>query len=263
MMKRNKKISILGSGWLGFPLAQLLISNGDLVKVSSTSKNRLSELSPLNAQKFIVNIDLEFEDIQNFLNAEILIINIPSKNIEGFKNLLNEVEKSEVEKIIFVSSTSVYEDTNKTIYESNELESQLHPLIQIENLFRNSVKVSTTILRFGGLIGYNRHPGKFFAGGRTISNPDSAVNLIHRDDCIEIINQVIKQEVWNEIFNCCADTHPTKREFYNQASKSIGLPEPKFNNSSTTSFKIISNSKVKDKLNYKFIHPDLMKIYSK
>ncbi len=261
-MKRNKKISILGAGWLGFPLAQSMVSNGEKVKVSTTSKNSLSEFSLLNAEVFIINIDSELEDIQSFLEAEILIINIPSKSLEGFKNLLNEVEKSEVQKIIFVSSTSVYEETNKTIYESDASEFKPHPLIQIENLFKNSNKISTTILRFGGLIGYNRHPGSFFSEGTVISNPDSIVNLIHRDDCIAIINQIIKKEVWNETFNCCADTHPSKRELYTLASKSIGLPEPKFKNTDTTSFKIISNSKIKNRLNYKFVYPDLMKTYS-
>jgi hypothetical protein len=112
------------------------------------------------------------------------------------------------------------------------------------------------------LIGYGRHPGRFFRKGRLIQNPDSHVNLIHRDDCIEIISRIIKKEVWGEVFNCCADTHPTKREFYTQAAKSIGLTAPDFEYSGTNSFKIISNEKVKRILNYEFLHPDLTKIYS-
>ena len=86
------------------------------------------------------------------------------------------------------------------------------------------------------------------------------MNLIHRDDCIGIISQIVEQEVWGEVFNCCADTHPTKREFYTQAAKSIGYPLPKFEDSGSVSFKIISNQKVKHHLNYKFLHDDLMNI---
>jgi hypothetical protein len=66
--------------------------------------------------------------------------------------------------------------------------------------------------------------------------------------------------VWGEVFNCCADTHPTKREFYTQAAESIGAPVPQFADSGDRSFKIISNEKVKRFLNYEFLHPDLMKI---
>ena len=167
---------------------------------------------------------------------------------------------SEVEKLLFVSSTSVYENINKTISESDGAESILNPLLTIENLFRNSGKIKTTIVRLGGLIGYSRNPGKFFIKGRIIHNPDSNVNLIHRDDCIEIISQIVEQEVWGEVFNCCAGTHPTKREFYTQAAKSIGFPVPKFENSNSVSFKIISNKKVKQHLNYKFLYDDLMNI---
>jgi len=199
-------------------------------------------------------------NIQTFLQANILIINIPSKDIDAFSNLITEIEKSEIRKVLFVSSTSVYENTNKTISESDGEESALSPLLTIESLFTNSGKIKTTIVRFGGLIGYSRNPGEFFRTGRIVQNPDSNVNLIHRDDCIQIISQIIEQEVWGEVFNCCADTHPTKREFYTQAAKSIGLSAPEFANSGTKSFKIVSNQKVKQVLNYEFLHPDLMEI---
>jgi len=233
---------------------------GNCVKASTTSESRLSELTSIKVEPFIIDIERLSSNIQTFLQANVLIINITSKNIDGFSNLIKEVEKHEIEKVLFISSTSVYENKNKTISESDGEESTLSPLLIIENLFRNSGKFKTTIVRFGGLIGYSRHPGKFFSKGRLVHNPDSNVNLIHRDDCIEIISQIIEQEVWGEVFNCCADTHPTKREFYTQASKSIGVPPPEFVNSGTKSYKLISNQKVKQILNYEFLHPDLMKI---
>ena len=232
----------------------------NLVKASTTSESRFQELLSIKVEPFIIDIGRLSSTIQAFLQSKILIINIPSKNIDGFIGLLKEIENSEVEKVLFVSSTSVYENKNKTISESDGAELTQSPLLIIENLFRNSNKVKTTIVRFGGLIGYSRNPGKFFSIGRIIRNPDSNINLIHRDDCIGIISQIIEQEAWGEVFNSCADTHPTKREFYTQAAKSIGFPVPKFEDSGSVSFKIISNQKVKRYLNYRFMHPDLMKI---
>lgn len=233
---------------------------GNLVKASTTSESRFQELSSIKVEPFIIDIGQLSSNIQAFLQSKILIINIPSKNIDGFIGLLKEIEKSEVEKVLFVSSTSVYENKNKTISESDGEEPTQSPLLKIENLFRNSNKFSTTIIRFGGLIGYSRNPGKFFSTGRIIRNPDSNVNFIHRDDCIGIITQIVKKDVWGEVFNCCADTYPTKREFYTHAAKSIGFPVPKFEDSDSVSFKIISNQKVKRELDYAFLHPDLMKI---
>jgi nucleoside-diphosphate-sugar epimerase len=241
-------------------LAKNLIYMGHHVKASTTSESRLPALTSIRVEPFIVDIAVLPDKIQDFLQANILIINIPSKNIDGFRSLLKEIEKSEIEKVVFVSSTSVYENKNKTISESDGKESVLSLLVTIENLFRNCGKVKTTIVRFGGLIGYSRNPGKFFSKGRLAHDPDSKVNLIHRDDCIGIVRQIIEQEVWGDVFNCCADTHPTKREFYTQAAKSIGGLAPEFADSGTKSFKIISNKKVKQALRYVFLHPDLMEI---
>jgi nucleoside-diphosphate-sugar epimerase len=217
-------------------------------------------MSSLGIEPFIVDIRKISKSIQGFLQANILIINIPSKSIDSFRNLLETIEVSDIEKVLFVSSTSVYENTNRTVLESDGEESATSPLLTIENLFKSSSSITTTVVRFGGLIGSDRNPGRFFREGSLVHNPDSPVNLIHRDDCIGIISQIVEQEVWGEVFNCCADTHPTKREFYTQAAKSTGAPVPEFADSGTQSFKIISNEKVKRLLGYEFVHPDLMKI---
>ena len=210
MVDSSKTISILGSGWLGLPLAEHFVTTGNSVKASTTSESRLSELTSIKLEPFIIDIARMPSNIQTFLQSNVLIINIPSKNIDGFSNLIKEIDKSEIEKIIFVSSTSVYEDINKTISESDGEESELSPLLRIENLFRNSGKIKTTIVRFGGLIGYSRNPGMFFSKGRPVHNPDSNVNLIHRDDCIGIISQIVEQEVWDEVFNCVLILIPQK-----------------------------------------------------
>lgn len=229
-------------------------------KASTTSESRIPQLTSINAEPFIIDIEALSANIQPFLQTDIVIINIPSKNIDAFRNLLHEMNKSTIEKIIFVSSTSVYKNNNKTILEADGEESPLSPLSAIEDLFRNCGTLQTTIVRFGGLIGYTRNPGKFFSKRRPIHDPDSNVNLIHRDDCIGIISQIVRQEAWGEVFNCCADTHPTKREFYTYAATSIGGIAPEFADSDATSFKIISNQKVKQFLQYEFLHPDLMTI---
>lgn len=232
---------------------------GNHIKASTTSESRFPELSSLQIQPFIVDIEQLSSNLQTFLQADLLIINIPSKNMDGFSHLIKEIEKSGIEKVLFVSSTSVYKNENRTLVESDAGEST-SPLLAIENMFGNNIKFKTTIVRFGGLIGYSRNPGKFFKKGKAVRNPDSNVNLIHRDDCIKIISQIVEQEVWGEIFNCCADTHPTKREYYSQAAINIGAPAPEFEESAASSFKIISNQKVKQILNYEFLYPDLMAI---
>lgn len=253
-----KTVSILGSGWLGLPLIKNLVDHGFRVKASTTTANKTSKLAELGVEPYIVDIDAILDNIQSFLDSEILIVNITSKNIAGFQSLVEQIEKSAVQKVLFVSSTSVYDNQNKTVVESSAGESVDKPLFMIEKLFRNSSKVNTTVIRFAGLIGKKRHPGRFFRGGKIVKDPDAFVNLIHLDDCLAIMSQILEQAVWGEVFNCCADSHPTKREYYTKAAESLGLDAPEFATQLSPSFKIISNQKVKQYLNYNFKYDDLI-----
>jgi len=161
---------------------------------------------------------------------------------------------------LFVSSTSVYKNLNGEVIEDEQAEQLTSPLYQIEQLFRQNKSFNTTILRLSGLIGYSRHPGRFFRPGKSIEQADTPVNLIHRDDCIGIIQTIIEKQAWGEVFNGCADSHPSKREFYTYARRLLGLPAPECAAETTPAYKIVSNAKVKEKLAYQFIHPDLMQI---
>jgi nucleoside-diphosphate-sugar epimerase len=249
-------ISILGCGWLGQPLAKHLLTKGYSIKGSTTSKGKMDQLGSSGISPFLIELESLNSNISEFLEAEILIVNIPSKNSKSFENLIVEIEKSSVKKVLFISSTSVYEPSAEMITENSAL--MTSNLVNIENLFLRNSYFSTTIIRFAGLMGYMRNPGRFFPAGKSIKNPDGFVNMIHRDDCIAIITDIIERGIWNETFNACSDQHPTRREFYSKAALEIGLPIPHFIENSPNSFKIISNKKIKSYLNYTFIYPDIM-----
>ncbi|WP_419768638.1 hypothetical protein [Arcobacter sp.] len=239
-------ISILGSGWLGFPLAQVL-SEEFSVKLSTSTNEKIDRLRGENITPFIVDTTNLNDEVDKFLCSDILIINIPSKNIDGFKELIKHILNSNIKKIVFISSISVLKD-------------ETSPLIEIENLFKKT-NLKITILRFGGLIGYGRNPAKFFPNGKVVKDANTPVNMIHRDDCISIIGNVIKQDIFDETFNCAAPSHPTKKEFYTYCAKVSGLPVPTFDSGKNESNKkIVKSDLLVSKLNYKFIHDDLMKI---
>lgn len=254
-----KTISILGSGWLGLPLAKHLVQQGYEVKASTRTAKRFEAIKACAVIPFVVDIENLAGDIEIFLQADILIINITSKNIAAYKTLVSKIETSPVTKIIFVSSTSVYRNTNSMVTESDGAEDRDSPIFQIEYLFSSKQSFQTTIVRFAGLIGYDRHPGRFF-GERKVPQPDTPVNLIHRDDCINILDNIIQQGIWGEVLNACTNTHPSKREFYSHARQVLGLPAPEFEESTDARFKIISNEKIRRVLGYRFIHADLLKI---
>jgi nucleoside-diphosphate-sugar epimerase len=262
---KKHKISILGGGWLGYPLAQTLSELGASVNLATRSQQRLDTYKlASNVESFLIDIENLQEKLQQniaaFLSADILIVNITNKNIPAFAEFIHLIEKSSIKHVMFISSTSVYPDNNSIISEDDGIELTDHPLSQIENLFKQAKTFTTTVVRFSGLIGYERHPGRFFRNGKTIKNAQAKVNLIHRDDCINIICQMINGDIWSEDFNVCSDTHPNKQEFYTHAAKSLGVEPAKCETGSIPAFKIIDNAKVKARLNYQFFYPDVMAI---
>ena len=253
-MKNN--ISILGCGWLGLPLALTLTKNGYSIKGSTTSEIKVKLLNNNGVQPFIIDLSNRESEFEEFLNSEVLIIAIPSKNIVGFKNLISHIENSKIKNILFISSTSVYPNSNSIITEEHLIHKT--PLSEIEMLFKTNTNFKSTILRFGGLIGYDRKPGNFFKNGKIINYPDAFVNLIHRDDCIQIIKEIIAKNIWDKTLNACADTHPKKRDFYAKEFKKEGRNNPTFNELASNEYKIINSDQLKSILNYNFIYSDLM-----
>jgi nucleoside-diphosphate-sugar epimerase len=256
IVAKMKSVSILGCGWLGKPLAISLLDEGFFVKGSTTTEEKLELLAIDNIEPFLVNI-LEFEEFYDFLQTDILIIAITSKDIDGFENLISQIQNSSVQKVIFISSTSVYPRINKVMTEEDEIVKN-HPLVEIENLFRENTFFETTIIRFAGLFGGERHPANWFKNGRKIPQPKGFVNMIHQEDCIEIIHEIIDQNYWNETFNACANHHPNRREFYTIAKLSKGFEVPVFEENEEYQWKIISSKKVQRVLGYCFMHDNLL-----
>ena len=264
-----KQISILGCGWLGLPLAKSLIEKGFSINGSTTSLEKIALLEKAGISPFQINL---FEDkiegnIDLFLsNSDVLIIDIPPKlrgdSKENFlakiQNIIPFIEKSSVEKVIFVSSTSVYSDDNSIITKETNPNPDTESgkqLLKVEELLQSNSNFQTTIVRFGGLIGDDRHPIKFLAGRKNIENPNGPINLIHQIDCIGIIEEILKQvqnDNRNEAFNAVAPFHPTRKEYYTQKAIELNLALPEFDESRTSIGKTILSDKVETVLNYKF-----------
>ena len=256
IMNSTEQISILGCGWLGMPLVEHFVSKGFKVKGSTTSISKMESIKSLGAEPYLINIEEEFDSINQFLSSDILVITITSKNVEAFKLLIHEVEKSEISKVLFIGSTSVYPFNNDTVNEDTETINSA--LSTIEQLFRNSTSFKTTILRFGGLFDEHRHPAKFIKRASQFENANGRVNLIHKLDCIKCIDAIIHKNVWNDIFNACSDEHPTREEFYTKQIQNLGLETPKFKQTVPPKFKIVNSKKIKQQLSIEFDFEDLM-----
>lgn len=252
----KQKISILGCGWLGMAVAVDLIKNGFEILGSTTTVERISELEKEGITPFLIDLSASTGNIQEFLDCEVLIISVTSKSIVNFQALIQKIEESRIQKVLFISSTSVYPNINKVVTEETTTLSS--ELAEIERLFINNPKFRTTVLRFGGLFGFDRKPGNFIRPNKLIENPEGYINFIHRDDCVDIIKQIIFKNAWGEIFNACSDDHPSRRDFYTRESIKVNRDSIEFDENSKNEFKIVSSEKLKTKLGYRFKYSSLM-----
>ena len=140
-------ISILGCGWLGKPLAVSLLEEGFSVKGSTTSEIKIQELEALEIEAYLVDIT-EFEEFDSFLQSDILIIAITSKDIDAFERLIEQIQTSTIQKVIFISSTSVYPVSNAIV--SEETQTLKTPLAEIENQRRRFEKETKEAFEYGG-----------------------------------------------------------------------------------------------------------------
>ncbi|MFT5910300.1 MAG: nucleoside-diphosphate-sugar epimerase [Paraglaciecola sp.] len=265
-------ISILGCGWLGLSLGNFLVKKGHTVFGSTTRVEKFADLKAVGIRPFLIKLPNEIDEVVtlDFFQTDVLILNIPPgrrhPNVEEhhFQQVEKVVEmltKGTIQKVIFVSSTGVYADVNRVVTEADAL----HPtrgsgkaLVRVEQFLQSQANFQTTIVRMGGLVGGNRKAGRFLAGKKDVKNGAAPINMIHREDCIGVIDAVLKQEIWGETFNVSADEHPTRKEFYLAQTKKQGLDAPTFLDDGEVSFKIVSNKKVKAILGYAFLHPDPM-----
>jgi nucleoside-diphosphate-sugar epimerase len=111
--------------------------------------------------------------------------------------------KIKLQKVIFISSTGVYADLNMEVNELTDPQPDTVSgkiLYEAEELFRQQIKFKTTIIRFGGLIGLGREPGRFFAGKKDIPNGLAPVNLIELNDCIGITEAILNKNAFGYTF---------------------------------------------------------------
>lgn len=264
-------ISILGCGWLGLPLAESLVSKGFTVKGSTTSPDKISDLESAEIQPFLIKLEPELsgENIDKFFNSELLFINIPPGlrvNSPDFYMsqlalLMKKVNTSTIQKIIFISTTSVYSELNREVAEIDA--DQVHPLYKAEQFIsQNAENKQIMILRCGGLMGYERIPAKYFAGKKGLTTGDIRVNYVHRDDVIGIVETIIAKEIYGETFNVVAPEHPTRKEVYEKACLEHNYEMPEFvTPKEPHDFKIISPKKLLVFTGYEFKYANPLDFY--
>ncbi|RZK17683.1 MAG: NAD-dependent epimerase/dehydratase family protein [Hymenobacter sp.] len=268
----SQRISVLGGGWLGLPLAQYLHAQGYEVAVSRTTATGVAEVRKLGLPAFELALTVETAlPDSTFWHVPTLLITVPpqqgkseGEQLAQFAQLIERIRASGVQQVLYISSTSVYADDEQLATEES-MPAPTKPggiiVRQLEQLLQQEATFRTTVLRFGGLIGYDRLPDSAAAMQRRSRAVDSPMNVIHRDDCVRIIHEIVRQQAWGEVFNACADAHPTRREYYAAAARARGFALPNLGPVQLQPYKVVSSEKLKAQLKYKFFFPRPLSIF--
>jgi nucleoside-diphosphate-sugar epimerase len=267
-------ISILGCGWLGLPLASKLVEDGRTIKGSTTSQEKIETLREKGITPYLIKLQPELEGdseiFSDFFDSDLLFLNVPPgrrrKNVIEFHTrqvecVIEHLQESPISFVIFASSTSVYPKKGGVMVENDAKAGQAtrdsgEALIKAEQMLQSQDHFDTTIVRFGGLYGYDRTPANYLAGKQDVSSGNAPVNLIHQDDCINILSAIIENDIRGEVFNAVSDGHPPKNQYYKIIAEQAGVEPPSFLPDTGKNYKVISNRKLKKKLDYQFVYPN-------
>lgn len=256
MSRANRNIAIVGCGWLGESLAEFYLEKGEQVFGTTRTPSKATELKKLGVTPFLLN---SFDDDLSWLSSsDVLVLNMPPSSFgNDYARFMEHVvhHVGPQTNVVFISSTSVYDNRNTLIDESEMSlgnSSRGKNVFEAEKALKSALANRLTIIRMAGLVGKGRHPVKFMSG-KTYAGKREPINLIHLEDCLGLIEAVIDKGFWGETLNGCASEHPFKEDYYSWAAKQFHITPPIFT-SEEMAHKCVDNKKSKHILGYNYVY---------
>ena len=187
----------------------------------------------------------------------------------GLKNTLNALKDHKIKRLFFISSSSVFGQSDGEKVDENSPTSDSNfstkRLLEGEELALNS-KFPATVIRFGGIYGPGRtHLIDLVLAGKAHCMDDVWSNRIHSADCAAmlafLVNKDIEKPNTLEPIYIGVDNEPTLScEVYDWLAEQLCVPdvehiEPKESSRQMRSNKRLSNARIAN-LGYEFIYPN-------
>lgn len=264
-----KKVSIIGLGWLGMPLALAMAARGWQVAGSKTTQDGVEAARMCGIDSYPLRLtpvlECDSDYLEVLMNVDALVITLPARRsgsgddfyLQAVQEIVDSALVHRVPRIVFTSSTSVYGAQQGTLKERAPRQPTTasgRVLKELEDWLHNLPGTSVDILRLAGLVGPERHPGRFFAG-KTAPDGQQGVNLVHLEDVISAITQLLQLPKGGHIYNLCAPGHPARNVFYPQMARELGLVEPTFSDSAEKG-RLIDGSQICSDLGFEYQYPD-------
>lgn len=258
-MKEIIHVSILGCGWLGTFLAKACLKSGAIVNGSVRDEAIFPSLAAQGIRPFQVNVTESGIscNAEVFWNCDVLVVSIPPVRNERVtevyprlaEQLVAEVKRRSIPRVVFISSTSVYPETGGEVTEETSGRPEKPSgmaLWHAEQLFLQEDVFQTIVVRPGGLIGPGRLPGNLIWKVNPSRPGNVPVNLVHSDDVVGAILHLTKVEKESAVYNIVSPEHPLRNELYSRTAELQGIGLPDFPVGEYVKFKTVNSQKLID-----------------
>ncbi len=269
----SQSILIAGCGYVGTALALELSKHGHAVWGLRRSASGISEKSFRH-----ITADLTIPSTLGDLpKVDWVIVSVaPEKSdtdsyrktyVEGVGNL---IQTGSANRILYISSTSVYGQKNGEWVDENSPTEPEHEtgkiLLEAEKQVLHS-KIPSIVFRLGGIYGPERNRMASLKNGPVeIDRPDGYVNLIHLADIISGTIRLLEKGKMGEVYLGVDDEPVKRREYFAELAEMLGVLAPSFKAGGEESFltgrsnKRVRNKKLKS-LGYTFKYPTFREGY--
>lgn len=222
------KIVIIGCGWLGTQLAEVLCAAGCQVYATRRSVERLT-LLPNGVTPLLLDLGHSTitPAVSNALAQAVVVCAIPpglrsgdGRNyLQALEQLAGFMRTAGSQGVIHFSSSGIYQGLSADVDEKVMLNTELPrvaTLLAGEQILSAALPLCVT-LRLSGLFGPGREPGRFVAG-KTLSGAGNPVNMLHAYDACRAVLQLLKQQpMRSAVYNLCSPLKVSRQQFYQRA----------------------------------------------
>ncbi|ABR74352.1 NAD(P)-dependent oxidoreductase [Actinobacillus succinogenes] len=266
-----RSVAIVGLGWFGVPLARDLRNLGWEVKGSKRTHEGVDEMRLRRLETYQLELTPEInadpDDLTVLLSVDSLVINIPPSDYffepesyeKSIENLVQEALLCGVNHFIFISSTSVFGDETGKFDESCTPQPKTpaaKALFKVEQMLQHLQQIDVDILRFGGLIGADRHPVRSMSGLR-LKQGNTPVNLVHAEDCSRAVQLLLETSGGCRLYHLVAPYHPARAQYYAAAAEQFHVKPPHFICSEDDPNRVICGDKICADLDFVYQYPNL------
>ena len=237
---------IIGCGYVGLPLGELLASQGHTVfgirRGTDADRELLAKnITPLHVDitdpAQLAPVDPSFDVVINLVSSSKGgLEDYRSVYFEGTKNILRWLSKSPPHVYLYTSSTSVYAQADGSwVDESSPAEPDSPTSQVLIDTERELISAHRTnsfpaiIVRASGIYGPERgHLFKQFLREEAVIRDDGSswINMIHVDDLAAAIAHLIEHGQGGEIYNVTDDEPVTQSEFFRWLADRLGKTIP-------------------------------------